>query len=379
MARHLKEYIKVKPVIEFLIALSTFNVFSGPLKNRIKILLLIFCNIFFWYFLYTHLTNTINSQININLMWTLVMWIVLCDFFLIMISNVFKRKKFHLLMQNIQEVFDGDSEDEEDEEFEGVFQNHVNYSMKVFVFLNRWEIRLMTCLMIIAGIIFRVRKNYGLIIEINFITSDNILWRESQYILQSLLGSLTGFFGLSMNIGLTFMGLAIITELNILNDHMKLLNEKIKNQPNFLKKVIKKHCSVINNFNLFSEIFSETSFMVLFANCVSFLFGFSFLMNYSSDIINYMLIVAGTMLSLHVCILGEVISIKSENLSETLYQTNWYELSLKDQKMFLIILGMSQREYKLKALGMYDVNLYTFVQISKVAFSYCAVLYSLSQ
>ncbi|XP_055685253.1 odorant receptor 13a-like [Lutzomyia longipalpis] len=85
-------------------------------------------------------------------------------------------------------------------------------------------------------------------------------------------------------------------------------------------------------------------------------------MKNSGDVLNYMVLVTGTMLSLHICILGEFIRLKSENLSDTLYQTNWYELSLKDQKIFLTTLGMTQRVYGLKAAGMYDVNLYTFIE-----------------
>ncbi|XP_055691283.1 uncharacterized protein LOC129794552 [Lutzomyia longipalpis] len=94
---------------------------------------------------------------------------------------------------------------------------------------------------------------------------------------------------------------------------------------------------------------------------------------------NYLMIICGGGLALPLCVLGEFIRVKTDKLSDTFYLTNWYDLSLKDQKTFLIVLGMVQREYGLKAAGMYDVNLYTFVQIFKIAFSYCAVLYSLSQ
>ncbi|GAB0099556.1 hypothetical protein DMENIID0001_154360 [Sergentomyia squamirostris] len=74
-----------------------------------------------------------------------------------------------------------------------------------------------------------------------------------------------------------------------------------------------------------------------------------------------------------------MIKIKSEKLSEAFYEVNWYELSLKDQKAFLVILGTAQRQYGLKAAGMYVVDIYAFFQITKAAFSYCAILFALSK
>uniref|UniRef100_A0A240SXS0 Odorant receptor n=1 Tax=Lutzomyia longipalpis TaxID=7200 RepID=A0A240SXS0_LUTLO len=376
MSRHLQEFITAKPLIGFLIALSTLDVFSGTLKNRLKIIFLTISNVFFVCLLYIHVKNTISSKININFMWTFLMWIVLSVYHLIIILNLFKRNKFHLLMQNIQKLFE---EEEEHEDLEEILKKHLTYSMKVFLFLNCWLIRIGLGLTLIGGINFRLNDEFGLIIEFPFIASDNFIKQESPYIIQTVFVFVAAYILMSINVGFIFLGLQVIAEINILTDYMKLLNEKIKTHPKFWRKITKRHCSVIENLNLLSEIISETSFMQLFANCVTFMFGFSFLMKYSDEIVNYMVIVAGTMFSLHICILGEFIKIKTDNISEIFYQTNWYDLSLKDQKMFLIVLGMAQREYGLKAVGMYDVNLYTFVHIFKIAFSYCAVLFSLSQ
>uniref|UniRef100_A0A240SXW1 Odorant receptor n=2 Tax=Lutzomyia longipalpis TaxID=7200 RepID=A0A240SXW1_LUTLO len=206
--------------------------------------------------------------------------------------------------------------------------------------------------------------------ELPFIASDNIkmesssfLRKEALHVLQGAMLCVTAFATISLDLGITFMGLQIIAQLNILNDYKKLMNDKIKTDPKFLNKIIQKHCSVIENVNLLSEITSETSFLQLILTCVAMLFGFTFSIKYTMDLANYIMIICGAALSLPICILGEFIRLKSEELSKTLYLTNWYELSLKDQKMFLIVLGMAQREYGLKAAGMYDVNLYTFVQV----------------
>uniref|UniRef100_A0A240SXR1 Odorant receptor n=1 Tax=Lutzomyia longipalpis TaxID=7200 RepID=A0A240SXR1_LUTLO len=376
MTSYLEEFVKVKPLMDYLIALSTLEVISGSTKNRLKILFLTISLVFYWYSICIHVKNSIGLQININFMWTFLLWIMFNDYVVIMILNVFKKNKFHQLMQNIQKMFE---EEEEDEELADISKNNLNFSMKVFFFVNRWEKRLACSVVIIGSTYFRFNQDYGLIMDFPYIHSNNVLWRESQYILQSIYFGLMTYTILTVNMGIIFLGLQVIAQLNILNDYIKVTNEKIKTDPNFFRKIIIRHCSVIENVNLLSEIISKTSFLQLFASCVVFLFGFSFIMKSFSTFVNYSMLLAGVMLSLHICIIGEFIRYKTDELSETLYLTNWHELTLKDKKTFLIILGMAQREYGLKAAGMYDVNLYTFVQIIKIAFSYCAVLYSLSK
>uniref|UniRef100_A0A7G3AJ66 Odorant receptor n=1 Tax=Lutzomyia longipalpis TaxID=7200 RepID=A0A7G3AJ66_LUTLO len=360
MTSYLEEFVKVKPLMDYLIALSTLEVISGSTKNRLKILFLTISLVFYWYSICIHVKNSIGLQININFMWTFLLWIMFNDYVVIMILNVFKKNKFHQLMQNIQKMFE---EEEEDEELADISKNNLNFSMKVFFFVNRWEKRLACSVVIIGSTYFRFNQDYGLIMDFPYIHSNNVLWRESQYILQSIYFGLMTYTILTVNMGIIFLGLQVIAQLNILNDYIKVTNEKIKTDPNFFRKIIIRHCSVIENVNLLSEIISKTSFLQLFASCVVFLFGFSFIMKSFSTFVNYSMLLAGVMLSLHICIIGEFIRYKTDELSETLYLTNWHELTLKDKKTFLIILGMAQREYGLKAAGMYDVNLYTFVQV----------------
>uniref|UniRef100_A0A7G3AES1 Odorant receptor n=1 Tax=Lutzomyia longipalpis TaxID=7200 RepID=A0A7G3AES1_LUTLO len=360
MARHLQEFVKVKPLVDYFIALSTLDVFSGTPKSRLKIISLLVSHSFYSYFLYIHVKNSIHLEVNINLMWTFLVWILLSDYIAIMFLNIFKRKNFHVLLENIKKMFE---EEEEDEELGGILEDRLMTTLRIFNFLNRWEIRLGVILTIFCGINFRFNPDYGLTIEIPFIVSEHILWQEGQYIIQIIFGTVTAYNMMSINMAISFLGLSIIAEFNILTDYMKVLNEKIKTDPKFFRKIIRRHCSFIENVDVINEIISESSFLQLFANCVIFLFGFSFVMRHSYTFANYMIIFAGLMLSIHVCVLGHILKMKTDRLSDSLYLTNWYDLSLDDQKTFLIILGMAQREYGLKAAGMYDVNLYTIIQV----------------
>uniref|UniRef100_A0A240SXV3 Odorant receptor n=1 Tax=Lutzomyia longipalpis TaxID=7200 RepID=A0A240SXV3_LUTLO len=380
MSPQLEQFQKAKPRIDFILSYTTLNMFSGPRKNCFLICLFITINSLFFSLILLHLKNTKCFELSFNSLVTLLTFFATIGYGLRIFVGFFKKEKNEILLKNTEDLYE---EQEEDEELEQILRRHSVDSLKIFQICYRWGIYIYFVGGFLCSFYFRFNEDYGLMYELPFIASDNfkdhILWKEFSYIVQNIFYMNLTTSTILLDIGILFLGLQLIAELNILNDFMKLLNEKIIIEPKFLSRIVKRHCSVIENFNLLSEITSESPIVQLFLTFVALLFGMTFLITYAKGFGNYGIIICGGGLGLPLCILGQIIQVKADNLSETLYQTNWHELSLKDQKTFLIVLGMAQREYGLKAAGVYDINLYTFVQIIKIAFSYCAVLYSLSQ
>uniref|UniRef100_A0A7G3B2V2 Odorant receptor n=1 Tax=Lutzomyia longipalpis TaxID=7200 RepID=A0A7G3B2V2_LUTLO len=359
MSPQLEEFNRAKPKVDFLIALLTMNVVSGPPKDRFILQFLTLSNRILIIFVFIHLINT-KFELNFNTLITFLSFGVIVGYVFRSFVGFFKRNEYQKLLLNFKNLF---GELEEDEELEQILKKHLMDSLRIFKFFKKWGTVLFIVGAILCGIYFRLNEEYGLMYELPFIASDNVLWKEFLYILQGFFYINLAITTISLDVGIVFLGLQVIAQLNILKEYMRMVNEKTKIEPKFLKKIIKMHCSVIENVNLLSEIISETSILQLFLTFVALCIGMTFLFKYATGIGNYLIIVCGASLGLPICILGEFIRLKTENLSDTLYLTNWYELSLKDQKTFLIILGMAQREYGLKAAGMYDVNFYTFVQV----------------
>uniref|UniRef100_A0A240SXY3 Odorant receptor n=2 Tax=Lutzomyia longipalpis TaxID=7200 RepID=A0A240SXY3_LUTLO len=334
MSPQLDEFNRAKPKIDFLIAHLTLNVASGPLKNRSIVTFLALFNLTFIFFFFLHLKNSMKREINFNFLTSLLIFIVITGYEIRIFIGLFKNYKMKQFVSNINDLY---QEQEEDKELGPILRKHLVDSLRI---CQLW-----------------------LMYDIPFIASDSVLWKVSLYILQGAFLSIMSSAVISMDTGILYLGLQIIAELNILTDYMKLLNEKIKTDPKFLRKIIKRHCSIIENNNLLNEIISETSSMQLIFSFLALLFGFTFLIKYTTGMGNYLIILGGGGLGLPICILGEFLKVKTDKLSDTFYLINWYELSLNDQKTFLINLRMAQREYGLKAAGMYDVNLYTFVQV----------------
>uniref|UniRef100_A0A240SXP5 Odorant receptor n=1 Tax=Lutzomyia longipalpis TaxID=7200 RepID=A0A240SXP5_LUTLO len=375
MSPQLEEFNRAKPKVDFLIALLTMNVVSGPPNDRFFLQFLALSNRIYFFCLFIHLINT-KFELNFNTLITFLSFGAVVGYGFRSFVGLIKREEFQQFLLNFENLYE---EQEEDEELEQILKNHLVVSLKFFEFFNKWGIIFFCTGAVLCSIYFRFNEDYGLMYELPFIASDNVMWKNFLFILQGFFYVFLAITTILLDLGIFFLGLQVIAELNILSDYMKLLNEKIKAQPKFLRNIIRRHCSAIENLNILSGIISETAILQLFLAFVALCIGMMFLITYSTDIGNYIIIICGGSLGLPICVLGEIIKNKTDDLSDILYLTNWYEFSLKDQKMFLIVLGMAQREYGLKAAGMYDVNFYTFIQISKVAFSYCAVLYSLSQ
>ncbi|GAB0093991.1 hypothetical protein DMENIID0001_091910 [Sergentomyia squamirostris] len=68
---------------------------------------------------------------------------------------------------------------------------------------------------------------------------------------------------------------------------------------------------------------------------------------------------------------------KTEEFADALWMTSWYEMCVKDQKIFLIILNMAQRRKGIEASGVSTISVNTLVQILKSSLTYAAFLYTL--
>uniref|UniRef100_A0A3F2ZEA2 Odorant receptor n=1 Tax=Phlebotomus papatasi TaxID=29031 RepID=A0A3F2ZEA2_PHLPP len=139
----------------------------------------------------------------------------------------------------------------------------------------------------------------------------------------------------------------------------------------------KLHCNILDKFRTFSEIFYytitvQTGTSAVFVLCIFFLM-------LSSDFAAFIplcLLVFGQFGA--ICIFGELMYSKTEKLTTELYLTNWYEFGLKEQKILLMMMHMSQKIIGIKAAGMYDINLRMFIDVIKGGISFLTILYTIA-
>uniref|UniRef100_A0A3F2ZEP3 Odorant receptor n=1 Tax=Phlebotomus papatasi TaxID=29031 RepID=A0A3F2ZEP3_PHLPP len=169
----------------------------------------------------------------------------------------------------------------------------------------------------------------------------------------------------------------LIGVINILQDMIKCLNnpEFIAEEKTFINSLYILHCEIIEKFANFVN-FCYYIFTVQHLSNTCMMVSIFFILGKSQEFVLYPIFAIILVQFGILCCFGEIICAKTENIFKDLYMTKWYELSIKDQQKFLILMHGSQRSFGFKAAGMYDVNLMMFVKVIKISYSCCAILYS---
>lgn len=86
----------------------------------------------------------------------------------------------------------------------------------------------------------------------------------------------------------------------------------------------------------------------------------------------YMLefLLAFLMISFTYSCFSENISENSDGVGEDIYNSLWYKTSLKQQKSIILIIGQSQREFRLPGLGIVGCSFVTFLAVTVLCLFY---------
>ncbi|GAB0090704.1 hypothetical protein DMENIID0001_054560 [Sergentomyia squamirostris] len=146
--------------------------------------------------------------------------------------------------------------------------------------------------------------------------------------------------------------------------------------PRILRSIYEAHRELMQEFRYFSQVMwhfcCHRFFTVILLTCSS---SFSCLQA-NSIVIGMILLTLAISLFVILCVPGQLIDNCSEDLQGTLYECLWYEMSLKDQRNFLLILNGAQRSMKVETIGIEKISFSTLVQGITTAISYIAFVYT---
>ncbi|GAB0100727.1 hypothetical protein DMENIID0001_168130 [Sergentomyia squamirostris] len=179
---------------------------------------------------------------------------------------------------------------------------------------------------------------------------------------------------------LTVMVGYIDGELRTINGVLSKLNDSgmAKNQSNdILKQVYSLHMRINAIMNNLRNILWQMSIHILVSNfifvCMTFFitrflapsFGSVFTL---TNVIFQLVIISYN---------SQILLNRTEDVADGMWMTLWYEMCIKEQKIFLIILTMAQRRKGIEASGVSTISVNTLVQILKSSLTYAAFLYTL--
>lgn len=177
-----------------------------------------------------------------------------------------------------------------------------------------------------------------------------------------------------------YIALYFASSLNILLDCIGNVDSTpiMRKNENFILYLQFYHLKIIKNLQLFSDMLYYV-FVIQFSTNFFFLLIMFFMIGRFQDMYLIYPLVGAVFFQLSIlCFFGEFIIGRTENVFRELYMTKWYEFSKENKSILLIMMIASQKPFSFKAAKMYDVNLVMLVQVIKITFSYCTILYSLT-
>uniref|UniRef100_A0A7G3ALH4 Odorant receptor n=1 Tax=Lutzomyia longipalpis TaxID=7200 RepID=A0A7G3ALH4_LUTLO len=366
-SKQLRMFNQEKGFIDFELSATTFRVTSGSWRNRILIAILGAQAFIVPVFLVRHLREALKNGLDLNLLLTVLFSFGYVQIILKVICALLKRRYFVKLFAWIELLY---REQEADADLALILEKHLVDSLNVWKLLLRCGVISLASAAIVICVKMRLDPKLGITMNIPYLPSNHGLQKELAYLLQLIFMLTTSAYIILIDLSIIFLGLQIMAALSILNDYIRILDGMIKKYPDYLQTILKRHCDVIQNIHWLNKTVKEMSLAQFLCSTFILLLMFLFVRKEQNQFAAYVLCFCGLIQIIALCLFGEFIRIKTERLSTALYLTMWYELSLKDQKIFLIILGMAQREYCLKAAGMYNINVYSFLQVSFLLYGF---------
>ncbi|XP_059608200.1 odorant receptor 94b-like [Phlebotomus argentipes] len=223
-----------------------------------------------------------------------------------------------------------------------------------------------------------IRGREGIILAFPFIPDDYAYCTEIVLTVQLIAISFACAGNLYNDLSIMFVGFEIMAALDILNDYIEANKDCIQANANFLKAITIRYWDVISHLKMLNTTIYMMSLMQFSMSTFMTMTILLYIRMNPAKMDGYIMVMVILSQPFCLCFYGEFFRIKTDRLSTSLYLTNWYDLSLKEQKCYSIVLAMAQRPYGMKAAGLYQINMRTFIEIMKMAISYCAILYTFS-
>ncbi|GAB0087209.1 hypothetical protein DMENIID0001_014910 [Sergentomyia squamirostris] len=175
-----------------------------------------------------------------------------------------------------------------------------------------------------------------------------------------------------------FIGLYMVAYVRILNKMIKCVNVTIAECPDLLMRIMRNHVEMIRILDIFNNSVNFMSFIQIIMSTLMFLAMLFGLQTYREVFSMYFMFASVLSQFFLLCLFGELIKSQTEKISWNLYLSDWYDLTRNDKKIIYTMMMMSQKEIGLKAAGMYEVSLMSFVHVLKLSLSFSAIFLTLT-
>uniref|UniRef100_A0A3F2ZEF7 Odorant receptor n=1 Tax=Phlebotomus papatasi TaxID=29031 RepID=A0A3F2ZEF7_PHLPP len=372
--RHSKVFNKINKILEIKIPIASFCVTNEPLMlYRVLIRAPFIATVMCILGATMHIANTFEGYLNTNIAVSLIILCGSIQVFFKTFSMRYHQKSVTKIMYKIKSLHN---------QYENTKLNYIAEE-SLTKFGNIWIIccRLETALMFSAVtsiMIYNIFKgDSGTNIEIPFLPKTIFYYNKILQILQLILTELATVCVICTDMCLAFFVFEILAASEILCQYISLNINIIDESPDFFKIITLRYFEIVKSIKLFNSIYSIMSLVQFVTSAFLSFITFFIVQTNPMNPIGYVIVLAILSQFFIPCLFGELLKVRIEKFSTVLNFANWYDFSLKNQKKFLFILGITQKEYGLKAAGMFDINIFVFIDIVKMALSWCTFVLTL--
>uniref|UniRef100_A0A3F2ZEJ8 Odorant receptor n=1 Tax=Phlebotomus papatasi TaxID=29031 RepID=A0A3F2ZEJ8_PHLPP len=175
-----------------------------------------------------------------------------------------------------------------------------------------------------------------------------------------------------------FLGIYFITIINIFLDSIEKLDNEdfIMSSKRHLCHYHEKHLQIVQKLKEFDKIFRMVE-IVQMGSCLPLIVGTLYVVRLYPSLLNIYIMLCTIIIQFFIiCLFGEFIHSKTEEIFTKFYLTKWYKMSQEDKMILLMLMKLTIKPFSLKAAGMYDINMKSFVEVTKFSFSFCAILFA---
>ncbi|XP_055522547.1 odorant receptor 67d-like [Wyeomyia smithii] len=181
-------------------------------------------------------------------------------------------------------------------------------------------------------------------------------------------------FNICIEYELLMLKLAELDQM-ISNNSESNLNELIHDK---LVEIVRCHQRINEFVSRFEELYSHQIFMEISCDALQIIVTL-FVLHIEPWVPGYFVIVVATFQLFLYCLLGTLIDIKTDVLSECIYNVSWHKLPKKEQNIVQIMLQVSQSPRQLTYGGLVPLNMNLFQSIYRKIYSVFMMLQTSSE
>uniref|UniRef100_A0A240SXZ7 Odorant receptor n=1 Tax=Lutzomyia longipalpis TaxID=7200 RepID=A0A240SXZ7_LUTLO len=360
------------PFIKFCITARVIAPIGGNWKISIFFAFITIQSVIFTIFAILNFTEKMSDE-NVTIMEKALDVLIIQGFFQTLLKNFGGtpfRKNFEALVDWLEELHVGKDENRSVQE---IFDDELTKALK-YCKIFTWAC-LALCSLSTITFLIKFVLNDTIVILIPYLEpSINMIFYQILQFICFLI--LTGWI-ITSDLSIVFIEFYVISFMKSINRMITSLSDLSQDKKKYshnLLQILEKHVVMLRILRTFNEAVKLISLVQLFMSILLLLSIFLSIQANNEEIGMYITFASITLTLAMLCVFGQMIQTQTMDIFDNLYQTNWYDFTLYDQTILLLMMTNSCKAIGLKAAGMYDVNLTSFVEILKISFSYSVIV-----